>query len=343
MNDERIVPRSRARSWRNDPAAKLDRPPSKKPPTATPRRSDDDTVAAALRADAAAGPAGAQPPPTGPTPRVPRDPPSAGRNLPMAIATGIALASLLIGSLFHHPLSFTAVIALFVVLATVESGSVLRRVGVPMAVPAVLAGGLVIVFGTYRSVHAGQAVGVLVLFLGSVVWLLADPDRTDVLRTIAVSVFFGLWTAGLASFGVLLVTTVEEGSVAALLVIGGAIFGDIGGYAVGSMVGRTKVAPSVSPNKTVEGLVGGLVVAAGVAALVIPRLSEVYDVRTATVVAALCALAGFFGDLLESMVKRDVGVKDLGAIIPGHGGIMDRVDGILVALPIGFYTLVMLH
>ena len=201
---------------------------------------------------------------------------------------------------------------------------------------------LVCVFGAYRSQHAGQAAGVLVLFLGSMLWLMADPERRDVVRNLTMTVLLGVWIGFLGSFGVLLANRPEDGVVAVLAVVGAAIFGDIGGYAVGVRFGTHKIAPSISPNKSWQGLVGGLVVSATLAAFVLPRVGELFTPATAAATAVVCVLAGFVGDLAESMVKRDLGIKDFGAILPGHGGILDRVDGILMALPVGFFAVAVL-
>lgn len=287
--------------------------------------------------------------PVAPGPPVPPDEPTTarpvsrrevgGRDLPTAIAVGLVLAGLFLGSLAWRPLAFTCVVAGLVVLAAVEAGAELRKVDVPTAVPAVLLGSLVTVFGAHRSGHTGQAAGVLVLFLAAVLWLLADPDRRDVVRTIAMTVMLGLWLGFLASFAAMLVTRPGDGRLAVLAVVGAAIFGDIGGYAVGVRFGRTKIAPSISPNKSVEGLVGGIAVSAVLAAIVLPLLGDLFTPWTAGVVAVVSVIAGFVGDLTESMVKRDLGLKDLGSILPGHGGILDRVDGILVALPAGFFAI----
>lgn len=265
-----------------------------------------------------------------------------GRDLPVAIVVGVVLAGVFLGSLFWHPLAFTVVVAVFVVIASIESAAELRRAGIHTGVPAMVLGGLVTVLGAYRSQHAGQAAGVLVLFLGAILWLLADPERRDVVRNLTMTVLLGVWTGFLGSFGVLLVSRPEDGPVAVLAVIGAAIFGDIGGYAVGVRFGRTKVAPSVSPNKTVEGLVGGIVVSAVLAAVVLPLVGDLFTPATAVVVAVVCVLAGFVGDLAESMVKRDLGIKDFGDLLPGHGGVLDRVDGILMAMPVGFFAIAVL-
>lgn len=273
---------------------------------------------------------------------VDEDPGPTGRDLPVAIAVGLVLAGIFLGSIFWDPLAFTIVIAVFVVVAVVEAAAELRRVGVRTSVPAMALGGVVTVLGAYRAQHAGQAAGVLVLFLGAVVWLLADPERRDVVRNLTMTVLLGIWTGLLGSFGVLLVTRPEEGPVAVLAVIGGAILGDIGGYAVGTLVGRTRIAPTISPNKSLEGLLGGLVVSSGLGALVLPAVGDLFTPITGALVAGLSVLAGSLGDLTESMVKRDVGVKDFGSLLPGHGGILDRVDGILMAMPVGFYAVVVL-
>ena len=265
-----------------------------------------------------------------------------GRDLPVAIVVGVVLAGVFLGSVFWHPLAFTLVVAVFVVIASIESAAELRRAGIQTGVPAMVLGGLVTVLGAYRSQHAGQAAGVLVLFLGAILWLLADPERRDVVRNLTMTVLLGVWTGFLGSFGVLLVSRPEDGPVAVLAVIGAAIFGDIGGYAVGVRFGRTKVAPTVSPNKSVEGLVGGIVVSAVLAAVVLPLVGDLFTPATAVVVAVVCVLAGFVGDLAESMVKRDLGIKDFGDLLPGHGGVLDRVDGILMAMPVGFFAIAVL-
>lgn len=310
---------------------------------------DDEVVPArsAVPRSARTDPAGPTPSPaddTGPADATgPEDVPrTSGRDLPVAIGVGVVLAGVFLGSIFWHPLAFTVVIALFVVVAVVEAAAQLRRVGLRTSVPAMVLGGIVTVFGAYRAQHAGQVAGVLVLFLGTVVWLLADPHRRDVVTNLTMSVMLGIWTGLLGSFGVLLITRPEEGPVAVLAVIGGAIFGDIGGYAVGTLIGHTKIAPTISPNKSLQGLLGGLVVSAGLGALVLPAVGDLFTPATGAAVAALSVLAGFLGDLTESMVKRDVGVKDLGSLLPGHGGILDRVDGILMAMPVGFFAIAML-
>lgn len=261
-----------------------------------------------------------------------------GRDLPVAIAVGVVLAAIFLGSLFWHPIAFSLVVAVLVVLACVESGRVLRSVGVELEVPVLLVASLVMMFGAYQARHAGQAVGVAVLFVGGVLWQLSDANRQDVVRRLATTVMFGLWIGFLASFAVLLITLPDDAVVATMGVIGAAIFADIGAYAFGVAFGKRKIAPSVSPNKTWEGFLGGLLVATVLAAVVLPLVSDLFTVASAAALAILCGSAAFLGDLVESMIKRDLGVKDLGDLLPGHGGVLDRVDGILFALPVGYYA-----
>jgi phosphatidate cytidylyltransferase len=264
-----------------------------------------------------------------------------GRNLPVAIAVGIGLAVLFLGSLFWHPAAFSVVVAALAMTAYVESDRVLRTIGLRVETPVLIVSTLVMLFGAYHAGQTGQAIGVAVLVLGGVVWQLSDSSRTDVSRRLSMTWLFGLWVGFLASFGVLLVNR-PDGAVAVLAVIGAVVLTDIGGFAFGVTMGRHHIAPSISPNKTWEGLIGGLVVAVGAGMAILPLFGETFDVLSAGALALTCGLAGFVGDLAESMLKRDLGVKDLGQVLPGHGGILDRVDGIIFALPVGYYAVELL-
>jgi phosphatidate cytidylyltransferase len=265
-----------------------------------------------------------------------------GRNLPVAIGVGLALAAVFLGSLFWDARAFVAVVAVLTVVAYLEARRVLGSIGLGLHLPVAAGATIVMLLGAHLGEVRGQAIGVATLFAGAVLWPLADRRRHDVVRTIGTTVTFGLWVGFLASYAVLLVG-LESGPVLVLAVIGAAAISDIGAYAVGVSIGRHQLAPSVSPNKSWEGLVGGLVVAGAVGALVLPLFDAGFTPVTAAVLAVACGLASSIGDLAESMIKRDLGVKDLGGVLPGHGGVLDRVDGILVALPVGYYLLEVLR
>lgn len=263
-----------------------------------------------------------------------------GRNLPVAIAVGVVLAGIFLGSLFWRPEAFTVVVVLLASTAYLELGRVLPVAGVRVITPILVLTAIVAIGGALFLGTRALIGGVAVLLMGSVLWLLADRERADIVRTWATTTLMGLWVAFLAAYAVLLVQR-TDGPVLVLAVIGAAIFTDIGGYAFGVAFGRHKVAPSVSPNKTWEGLIGGLVVAGGLGAAVLPLFGTTFTPWSAAGLAVLCGLASFVGDLAESMVKRDLGLKDLGDLLPGHGGVLDRVDGILFALPVGYYVLLL--
>lgn len=265
-----------------------------------------------------------------------------GRNLPLAIAVGVVLALLFVGSLAWHPIAFAAVVATLTNLAYIEAGRVLQGIGIKLEVAVAVVATLVMLFGAYQAGHAGQAVGVGVLVLGGVLSQLSDAQRTDVVRTLAITTLFGLWVGFLASYAVLLVNRPSAGALVVFAVVFAAICTDIGGYAFGVTLGRHKVAPSVSPNKTWEGLVGGIVTAVAACAVVLPLFGDTFTWESAAVLGAACGAASFVGDLAESMFKRDLGVKDFGDVLPGHGGVLDRVDGILLALPVGYYVVELL-
>ncbi|MEX2325041.1 MAG: phosphatidate cytidylyltransferase [Nitriliruptoraceae bacterium] len=262
-----------------------------------------------------------------------------GRDLPLAIVVGLALATVTFGALFYHPIAFTIVIGVVTAIAYLELRIVLRPVGRRIDVVVLMVATATMLFGAYNARHAGQTIGVLILLFGAFLWHAADAERQDVVQSAATTLFFGLWVGFLASFGVLLVTRPDTGVIAVLAVVGAAAVHDIGAFAAGVKFGRHKIAPTLSPNKTWEGLAGGMLAAVIFGVGVLPFVGRLFDFLSGAIVAGLVALASFSGDLVESMVKRDLGVKDLGEVLPGHGGILDRVDGILFALPVGFYAI----
>jgi phosphatidate cytidylyltransferase len=266
--------------------------------------------------------------------------PRQGRDLVAATIVGIILAAALTAALLLPPWALTALIGIIVVAAYMEIAPLLAGLGRPVHRDVLIVSALVILPATQLIGSGGQVVGLTFLVVAALLRSLIERERSDVLGTISRTVLFGAWLGGLASFALLL-RGLDQPIVLLSTVIGAVVAGDTVAYLVGSQMGRRPIAPRVSPGKTWEGLAGGLVGASVLGASILP-LDGSSSVMRGLVIGALIGFAGFFGDLVASMVKRDLGVKDLGRLLPGHGGVLDRVDGLLLALPIGYALLTVL-
>ncbi len=263
------------------------------------------------------------------------------RDLPVAIAVGVVLVSLLIGTVLWSRAAFTVLVSGLVLVGLVETAREFRARGVRVSVPVLVVSALVMLVGAHQAGTAGQAVGILTLLFGAVVWELTDRDRRDVIQRIGATILLGVWIPFLGSYAVLLHGREEGGWIAIIATAAAAFVADVGAYFIGTRFGHRKLAPRVSPGKTWEGVLGGVAVAVAVAVLIYPLLGSepLFGPGTAALFTAVVAAVATVGDLTESMLKRDLGVKDFGGIFPGHGGVLDRVDAILFALPVGYYLL----
>lgn len=261
----------------------------------------------------------------------------AGRNLPLAVASGVGLAAVFLVSLLWHPLVLLALIFALVVVALLELDSAFASRRARPATPVVIAVAAVALFGTYAVGPGAQALSLALLLLGGAVWSFLAGGGHRAVEVIGATLLVGVWVPFLASFASLLVER-PGGSWYVLAAIALAVVTDISAYGFGSVFGRHKLAPRISPGKTWEGLAGGALAALLVAALALVWIPGL-DLPSALLLAVAVSLAATLGDLTESLVKRDLGVKDLGRILPGHGGIMDRVDSIIFSLPAAHFTL----
>ena len=258
----------------------------------------------------------------------------AGRNLFFAIGSGLLFGAVFLVSLFVLKQAFVALVAVLVSVALVELAGAFRVAGRRVPRVGVVLGGLTIVAGAYFWGSAGMLVG---LFVGSAlltIWRLIEgllPRYETPPRTLVRDVFSGLFTlvyvAFLASFTVLLVAA-EDGQwwVFALVLV--VVSVDVGAYAAGVTLGKHKMTPRISPNKTWEGFAGAAVVAVAAGIIVsITALAQPWWVGVVLGVVVLLTATG--GDLTESLIKRNLGVKDMSSWIPGHGGFLDRLDSVL--------------
>jgi phosphatidate cytidylyltransferase len=277
-------------------------------------------------------------PPAGAEARAPRRERRAGRNLPVAIATGLLLGGLLIATLVLSRPAFVVFLLGIVTLAVLELLTVLRARATRPARPVVLAMGALLVGGAYLKGPAALSFGLLLAILAAFGWYLVDRGRTEVTRNVAATVFATVYVPFMAAHLALVVGRAEHyvGAMVgyALLVV---IY-DTAAYATGANLGRHPIAPQVSPNKSWEGAIGATVVCLLAGAFLLPQWAP-WTLASGLVLAAATCVVAPLGDLSESMLKRDLAVKDMGSILPGHGGMLDRVDALLFMAPVLYYVL----
>jgi phosphatidate cytidylyltransferase len=276
-------------------------------------------------------PADAEPPASGRGRR-------AGRNLPLAIGSGLLLAALLLVALVLSRPAFVAFVLAIVVLALLELVTVLRARATRPARPVVLTMAVLLVVGAYLKGPAALSFGLLVTLLAAFGWYLVDPGRTEVTRNVAATVFAVVYVPFMAAHLALVVGRADHyvGAIigyAALVVIY-----DTAAYASGATLGRHLLAPHVSPNKSWEGAAGATVACLAAGVLLLPLWAP-WTRASGLVLAAVTCVVAPVGDLSESMLKRDLAVKDMGSILPGHGGMLDRIDALLFAAPALYYVL----
>ena len=264
---------------------------------------------------------------------------SAGRDLPAAIAVGVGLVAVVVATLAWWHWGFIILVALMLSLGAIEVHHALKRLGMNAAVVPIVLGTIGMIVGTYAAAtEVGTAWrmpwhSVLLMFLGATVLaslIVRFPrGHENFVRDAAASVFIIGYIALLGSFTALILAG-DHGAARMVTFLLCVVANDTGGYAVGVLFGRTPLAPAISPKKTWEGLAGSLAFAMATgAALTYWVLDAPWWVGV--ILGAACVFFGTCGDLIESAIKRDVGIKDMSSILPGHGGVMDRLDSMLVA------------
>jgi phosphatidate cytidylyltransferase len=262
----------------------------------------------------------------------------AGRNLPLAILTALLLGGVLIASLVLSRPAFIAFLLGIVTLALLELLTVLRARATRPARPVVLGTGALLVVGAYLEGAAALSFGLLVTILAAFAWYLIDRGRTEVTRNVAATVFAVVYVPFMAAHLSLVVGRADHYVGAVLGYAALVVIYDTAAYATGATLGRRPIAPQVSPNKSWEGAIGASVVCLLAGAFLLP-LWEPWTLASGLVLAAATCVVAPLGDLSESMLKRDLAVKDMGSILPGHGGMLDRIDALLFMAPVLYYVL----
>ena len=268
-----------------------------------------------------------------------------GRNLPLAILIGVGLGVLLIGSLIFNKSLFMIFTGALIGFTTFELASALRFAGrdVPRW-PSVIAG-LASVPAAFYLGDQGRWLVVLGGIVFVALWRLAESlgknhkaNAQDLWKDVAAGTFIQVYVPFLGSFAVLLAAKAggEWWALAFLLVV---ISVDVGAYASGLSFGKHPMAPRISPKKTWEGFAGSVVVALVAGVLVsLFMLEEPW--WFGLIFGAVMVFTGTVGDLTESLIKRDLGIKDISTWLPGHGGFLDRLDSILPSAAAGYVLFV---
>ncbi|WP_448318006.1 phosphatidate cytidylyltransferase [Streptomyces sp. CO7] len=277
-----------------------------------------------------------QPPPAAPHgPEEPRQrkKKSAGRDLGAAIGVGLGLGVVVLVALFVVKAVFVGVVVAAVAVGLWELTSrFAERKGIKAPQVPLIVGGSAMVVAGYAAGPEGAWVATAFTALAVMVWRMASAPQ-DYLRDVSAGLFATFYVPFLATF-VSLMLTADDGPQRVLTFVLLTIVSDTGAYAVGWRFGTHKLAPRISPGKTREGLLGaiGFSMVAGV--LCMTLLVDDGAWWQGLLLGTAVAISATLGDLGESMIKRDLGIKDMGALLPGHGGIMDRLDSLLPTAPV---------
>jgi phosphatidate cytidylyltransferase len=269
----------------------------------------------------------------------------AGRNLPAAIGIGVGLGAYVVLSLLYLKPAFVVIVAVALVLASVELHEALKKQGMTSAIIPIAVGSVAISFGSYFAGRQEPVIfsttsvllaSLALTVLASLIWRI-PKGVAGYVRDAAASLLIIAYVPLLGSFAALMLA---EGQGAArvvtfLLIV---VMSDTGGYIAGVLFGKHPMAPKISPKKSWEGAAGSLILgtAAGVCMAIF-----VLDVPfwVGIILGVSLVAVGTCGDLIESIIKRDLGIKDMSSFLPGHGGVMDRLDSLLVAAPVAWLVM----
>ena len=262
--------------------------------------------------------------------------PKAGRDLRAAVGVGLLLAGLVIGTLVYDARAFLAVVVVAVAYGAWELRRAIATKGIVVPLVPLMLGTVGMLVSAYLRGAEALVVTFGLTMVGLLVWRVADglAGAARDLSASALVAFYPVFLAGFAS----LMLAAPDGRQRIVVFILVTVFSDIGGYAVGVRFGRHPMAPSLSPKKSWEGFAGSVVACALTGAISLPLLLDGLWWQGA-VLGAVAAGAATLGDLVESSIKRDLGIKDMGSLLPGHGGLMDRLDSLVIVAPVAWALL----
>jgi phosphatidate cytidylyltransferase len=270
-----------------------------------------------------------------------------GRDMRVAVGTGVLLGVLALVCFAAGNVASLVIVCVVVLLATAEAYAAFRRAQYHPATLLGLVATLSLLIETYNKGVAALPL-VLVLFVaGAFIWYLARVEpAAEPVSGITSTVFVFVWVGVFGSFAALMLDPNlfpdRHGIAFILAAVIVTVADDIASLLVGSAMGRHQLAPSISPNKSWEGLIGGAVAAILVSVIVVHFIHP-WTIGKAAIYGLVVAVVAPLGDLSQSMLKRNLGLKDMGRLLPGHGGILDRVDGLLFVIPATYFVVKALH
>lgn len=269
---------------------------------------------------------------------VPASKPSrAGRDLRAAILVGVGLGAVIIVSLLTVRQTFIGIVAAAAAVSTWELAQAFKKGGINVALWPALIGGQAMIWLSWPLERSGMMTAFVITVLVCMIWRFRGGSD-GYLRDLSASVFTVAYVPLFAAFAAMLVVP-EDGAGRVYAFLIGVVLSDVGGYAAGVFLGKHPMAPTISPKKSWEGFAGSLVAGMAGGAITVTTFLDGQWWHGVLFGAALVVTATA-GDLVESLIKRDLDIKDMGTLLPGHGGLMDRMDSLL---PSAVASWLMLH
>jgi phosphatidate cytidylyltransferase len=266
---------------------------------------------------------------------------AAPRDMRVAILTGLVMAFLVLVTFDLGTVLASLLVLVVVMAAAAEAYAVLRRVGERPATLLGLVATASLLIAVYNRGEVAYPLLTVLLTAASMLWFLVGVERANPVRGVATTLLVFVWVGFFGSFAMLLLNPDHFPNRHGLAFLLGAIVVtvvyDTSALMVGSAIGKRPLAPSVSPGKSWEGAIGGAVIATMASALVVSFIHP-WTLGSAIVLGLVVSVVAPMGDLCESMLKRSMGLKDTSTVLPGHGGILDRIDGVLFVLPATYYV-----
>ena len=257
-----------------------------------------------------------------------------GRNLPAAIGVGVVLGGLVLLTLLTVKATFLLYMGAVLAIALHELDTALRTHEIRVPLIPVALGGAAMLTAAYWAAGGAVTAALALTVVAVLAWRLFGGTDGYV-RDVSAGIFAAAYLPLLGATGAAMLAEHDGGKRVLTLIIL-AICSDIGGYAAGITLGRSgahKLAPVISPKKTWEGLAGSAIACIAAGAILLPSLLHGYWWQ-GVVLGAAAVVAAVLGDLAASMIKRDLGIKDFGRLLPGHGGVLDRIDSLLACAPV---------